>query len=267
MFWFAGVSSLLAGDLTAQPLIKQGDETIILNLGGIVNSFGTSVQLNGQSHNGTDINLEHNGLKKTEWSFQGGATWRFTSRNRVDLEYFTTSRTGSRTYQSQITIGDNVYPLGATVSATAKTDFLLGDYRYSFVKTDAFELAGLVGIYGGQFKFDMNASGNAGNAGATSSTNASTYVPLPLIGGSVDWYVNPRWRIGGNVEGMKATIAGIDGKAIVAMAATDYTLFRNLALGVRYMYSDLSGEATKNRFDGSAKWRMDSLSLYARLLF
>src|SRR5262249_7742018 len=152
------------------------------NLGGVVNSFGTTLKLNGQFHNGTDFNLERNGLKKTDWSFQAAGTWRFLSRNRIDLEYFSTSRSGSKTYQTQITIGDNVYPLGATVSAKAKDNFLLGDYRYSFVKTDSLELAGLIGIYGGEFKFDVSASGNAGNAAAATSKSASTYVPLPLIG-------------------------------------------------------------------------------------
>lgn len=104
MCWFAGVSSLLAEDLRSAPLIKQGDETLILNVGGIVNSFGTSVQLNGQSHNGTDISLEGNGLKKTEWSFQGAATWRFTSRNRVD-PFLHTSAVGADGLQTGRTAG------------------------------------------------------------------------------------------------------------------------------------------------------------------
>ena len=264
---FAGIRHASADELTSAPLIKPGEETLILNLGGVVNSFGTTLKLNGQFHNGTDINLEHNGLKKTQWSFEGAGTWRFLSRNRIDVEYFSTSRSGSKTYQTQITVGDNVFPLGATVSAQSKSDFLLGDYRYSFVKNDNIELAGVIGIYGGQFKFDVSASGNAGNAQAAASTNASTYVPLPLIGGSIDWYVDPRWRIGGNVEGLKATINSVDGRAIVAMAATDYTLFRNFGVGVRYMYSDVRADATKSHFDGTVKWRMDSVSLYARLLF
>jgi hypothetical protein len=258
---------VLAQDSLAAPLIKPGDETLLIDLGGIVNQFGSTLKLNGQSHNGTDIDLERNGLKKTQSSFRGAASLRFLSRNRVDVEHFSASRTGSKTYQTEISIGDNVYPLGATVSAKAKNDFLIADYRYSFVKSDSVELAGLIGIYGGQFKFDVSATGNAGNAAAAASTSASTYVPVPLIGGSVDWYVDPRWRIGGVISGLKAHIGGVDGKAIVATAATDYTLFRNFAVGLRYMYSDLSADATKNRFDGTVKWRMDSVSLYGRLLF
>lgn len=113
----------------------------------------------------------------------------------------------------------------------------------------------------------MSATGNAGNAAAATSPNVSTYVPVPLIGGTLDWYIDPRWRIAGAVSGLKAHIGGVDGKAIVATAAADYTLFRNFGVGVRYMYSDLSADATKSRFHGTVKWRMDSLSLYARLLF
>jgi len=135
---------LLAQDLTSAPLIKPGDETLSLYLGGIVNQFGTKLKLNGQTHDGTDIDLERNGLKKTQSSFQAAASLGFLSRNRVDVEYFSASRSGTKTYQTEITIGDNVYPLGATVSAEARNDFLIADYRYSFVKSDSVELAGLM---------------------------------------------------------------------------------------------------------------------------
>ena len=183
------------------------------------------------------------------------------------MEYFSTSRSGNQTYEREITIGDNVYPLGATVSAQAKDEFLLGDYRYSFVKSDSLEWAGLLGIYGGKFTYDLSATARAGGAGAAASASASTYAPLPLIGTSLDWYVDPRWRISGNVEGIKAHIGAVDGHSIVAMASTDYTLFRNLGVGVRYMYSDVSVDVAKSHFNGSLTWRMNSVSLYARLLF
>ena len=256
-----------AQDFLSAPLIKQGDETLVISLGGIGNRFDSRLQINGQVQEGTDLNLERNGLRNSQWSLQAGLTWRFLSRNRIDVGYFSASRSGSRTYDTSITIGDNVYPNGATVSATVKDGFLIADYRYSFVKTDDLELAGVIGVYGDRFKYDVSATGASGGATRSSSTSASTTVPLPLIGASLDWYINPRWKISGNVQGMKVQFGDFDGHAIVATALTDYTLLRNLGIGIRYIFSDLSVDATTSDFNGNFSRRMNSVSLYSRLIF
>ena len=101
----------------------------------------------------------------------------------------------------------------------------------------------------------------------TLNTSTSTTVPLPLIGASVDWYINPRWKVSAGVEGIKANIGDVDGRAIVAAASTEYIFTRNLGAGVRYMYSDLSVDVTKSSFDGHVTWRMNSFSLYAKMMF
>ena len=135
-------------------------------MGGIGNRFDSRLQINGQVQEGTDLKLERNGLRNSQWSLQAGLTWRFLSRNRIDVGYFSASRSGSLTYDTSITIGDNVYPNGATVSATVKDGFLIADYRYSFVKTDDLELAGVVGVHGDRFKYDVSATGKSGGVDA-----------------------------------------------------------------------------------------------------
>jgi hypothetical protein len=183
------------------------------------------------------------------------------------LQYFSAKRSGSRNYGTNITIGDTVFPVGATVSAEAKDQFLLADYRYSFIKNDTVEWAGLIGLYGGKFDFKVNATGNETPNTRTIDTTASTTVPLPLIGGTVDWYINPRWKVSGSVEGIKAHIGDVDGTVIVAGASTEYMLVRNLGVGLRYMYSNVDVDVSKSSFNGNVTWRMNSLSLYAKMMF
>ena len=88
-----------------------------------------------------------------------------------------------------------------------------------------------------------------------------------MIGASVDWYISPRWKVAGYIEDMDARIRNIDGHAIVAMASTDYMLTRNLGIGVRYMYSNVSADVEKTNFNGAFEWQMNSVSLYAKLVF
>jgi opacity protein-like surface antigen len=256
-----------AQDLMSQNFIKGGDETLTLNLGGILNQFDTTLQLNGSGTSGSTLNLEGNGLSKSLTSFEASGTWRFLSRNRIDILYFESKRSGSRTLDREVTIDGTVIPVNFTLAADAKNAFVLADYRYSFVKTPQVEVAGALGFYGGQFKYNLNATGIRDGQPVEVAKTASTTVPLPLIGVTLDWYINPRWKVSGNVAGMKAQIGDVDGTAVVAGAATEFMLTRNVGLGLAYMYSDLDVDVTKGGFDGNLTWQMNSLRAYAQLKF
>lgn len=274
---FASMAPLLLGfactakaqDMLSQTFIKQGDETLTVNLGGILNQFGTSIKLNGPGLDGSNIDLEGNGLKKTQSSFDVGGTWRFWSRNRIDVLYFSTSRSGSKTINQDLNIDGVVVPINSTLSANSKDQFLALDYRYSFIKTDSVELAGLLGLYGGQYKYRLSAT-HALSAGGQSSlldVTASTTVPLPLIGGTVDWYINPQWKMSANVSGIKAHIGSVDGSAFLGGINTEYMLVRNFGVGLGYLYSNINADVTKNSFNGNLSSKMNTVSLYGQFKF
>ena len=191
------VCAASAEDFLSRDFIKQGDETLTINLGGIVNQFGTSVQLNGSTLAGSTIDLENNGLKQTQTSFNAFLTWRFLSRNRIDVLYFGRSDRVAGPSIANSNISGVVVPVNSTVSIDATDDFLDIDYRFSFVKSDDVEIAGLLGVYGGQFKYQVSATRPFAGGGQETlvNTNVLTTVPLPLIGGSVDWYINPHGRL------------------------------------------------------------------------
>jgi len=262
---FAGPA--LAQDLMSQDFIKGGDEILTLDLGGIFNQFNTTVRLDGQGVRGDNINLENDGLKKNLSSFEASGTWRFLSRNRIDVLYFQANRTGTHTTDREITIDGNVIPVNFALDAQAKDTFLFADYRFSFLKTEAVEVAGALGFYGGQFKYSLNASGIRQGNPLNINTTASTTVPLPLIGLTLDWYIDPRWKVSANVAGIKAHIGNVDGSTIVAGAATEYMLARNLGLGLAYMYSDVSADVTKSNFNGNLGWKMNGVRAYGQLKF
>lgn len=248
--------------------IEQGDETLMINLGGVVDRFDTTIRLDGTSGRGSEVNLEKNGAQRTVQSFTASGTWRFLSRNRIDIAYFgSNSRSNTRQTDRDFTIDGEVIAAGASLSTEAKSQIFSADYRFSFIKTDALEFAGLIGVYGGYFKFDVNAVGNVSGTTKTFTTSASTPVPLPLIGLTVDWYVTPRWRISGNVEGLKAKIGDVDGSIFMAGVGTDYMLTRNLGLGLSFYYTNLNVDVSKSSFNGKIGWTTDSALAYARIVF
>ena len=254
----------LALDLMSQEFIEGGDETLTIDLGGILNQFDTSARFDGQGTRGTNINLEKNGAPQSQSTFEASATLRFLSRNRIDAMYFQTTRSGSRTLDQTVTIGDKVISAGSNLSAEVKDQFLLADYRYSFVKTKEIEVAGLIGFYGSQYTFNL--TGSTPNAQVINKS-ASTTVPLPVIGATLDWYINPRWKISGNLAGLKAKIGDVDGSIIVAGASAEFMLVRNFGIGLGYMYTDTNVDVTKNDFNGNLTWKLNSVRAYAQLKF
>jgi len=256
-----------AADFTSVDYLVPGEENFILDLGGIVNQFDTSLRLDGNTTRGTDVNLERNGESKNLSSFEAMATWRFLSRHRLDLQYFDTKRSGSRDLSGTVDIGDTTFPVGANVAVQAKSQLFNVDYRYSFVKNPEWEFAGLVGFYGGKFTYDVNATGESGNAQATFNRTVSTTVPLPLLGATIDWYPDKQWKVSGLLEGMKANIGDVDGHVYLAGAALEYMLWRNFGIGTRYLYSDVNADVSKSDFHGNLSWKMNSWSLYAKLVY
>ena len=247
--------------------ISPYDETISITLGGIVNRFDTNVRFDGGTRQGTEIHLEDNALEKNLSSFEGGLTWRFFRAHRLDVNYFTADRSGSRTYTTEVDIGDTTYPLGATVSAKAKSDLFAVDYRWSFSQQPTVEWALLLGIYGGTFKYDIDATGTVGGATRSTSKHVSTTLPLPMLGVGVDWYPDPQWRAGANIMGIKAKVGDVDGHAYRIGAYTEYMVWRNVGFGARYNYNDIQADVDKSDFNGNLGWRANSVSLYAKAVW
>jgi len=255
-----------AGDFMSQDFIKPMEETVSIDLGGIVNQFDTSVRFDGASRRGTDLHLEDNGLGSNLSSFEGSITWRIAKRHRLDVDYFTTQRSGSRSYEREIDLGDTTFPIGATVSARAKNDLVDFSYRYSFAQSPEMEWAVLVGLYGGKFTYDINAVGN-GDSSITYNKSVSTTLPLPLLGLGFDWYPDRQWKVSGIAQGMKANIGDVNGHAYRFHLSSEYMIARNWGVGVRYVYTDIKADINKSEFDGNLGWRLNSFSAYATFVF
>ena len=262
---FAVLALAGAGPVLAQ--MSPYDETLSINLGGIVNRWDTSVRFDGTTTRGTDLNLENSGLNKNLSSFEAGASWRFFRRHRLDIDYFSAKRSGSRTREGEIDLGDQTFPVGATISAEQKTELFDIDYRYSFAQQPQFEWAFLLGFYGGTFKYDIDAVGTGSTNTRTFHRQVSTTVPLPLLGVTADWYPDPHWRLGGALSGIKANIGDVDGHVYRFSAFAEYMFWRNLGLGGRYSYTDVNVDVNKDNFDGNLGSKASAFSLYAKFVF
>jgi len=244
-----------------------GDIFRSTDLGGVANRFDSHVRLNGQTTQGSDINLENNDLDRNLSTFTVAATWRFLPNHRLDALYYGGKRSGSRTYEGNIDIGDQDFPAGATVGLQTKTEIFDLNYRWSFMHTPDVEVAAVFGLYGGTFKYDFNAVGTEGTNPRTYNKSVSTTVPLPVLGASIDWYPDPRWKVSAAAAGIKASIGDVDGHALVASLSGEYMFWRSLGLGARYTYTDIKADVTKSDFNGTLGVKLNGVMLYAKMVF
>ena len=258
----------VAQDFWSAPPADPQDEWFVLKLGGIVNRFDTKVRVDGEGRRGSEINLEANNLDKSLASFEGAFTWRIAKKHRIDFEFYNAERSGTRDYASSIDIGDESFPLGATVAVTSNSFVTNVNYRYSFIQEPGLEVAALAGLYYGKLEYDINAVGTAGGGVQRSYQKSfSTDVPLPMLGATVDWYPNRHLRFNARIQGIKADIDEIDGHAFLFSTGVEYMFSRGFGVGMRYSYTDVEVDATSSNFNGTINWSANSVSAYARFVF
>jgi len=256
-----------AQDFWSRDFIAPGTETWTIDVGGIVNRFDSTLRLNGENSRGTDINLENNDLDRNLSSFEAGLSWRFLPRHRLDVRYYGTKRDGSRSYNSEIDIGDATFPVGANVSVQSKNEIFDVNYRYSIAKDTASEIALLAGLYGGRVSYDVDAVGVSNGVQRTYHKSVSTTIPLPVLGASFDWYPDPQWKLSAELAGMKAKIGDVDGHAYLAAGAVEYMVVRNFGVGLRYGYTDVKADVSKTEFNGTLAFKINAVSAYAKFVF
>jgi hypothetical protein len=258
---------LLAQTALAQDFIKGGQDKFSINIGAIVNRFDTRVALDGKTTSGTVLDMENNGLSNNTSGLEISGTWRFGDRHRFDLLYFGASRNGNYQSQSDITVGGNLILAGSSVVTDVKSNYLLADYRYSVYKSDAIEAAGVLGLYGLDLNYQVTGTKLSGAVSTVVNAASSTSLPLPLLGVSADWYIQPGWTVSSKLMGLSAKVGDIDGSVRVLQVGTDYMLTRNWGLGLSYLHSTLNVSVAKPDFNGLLDWSSNAYLIYTTLKY
>ena len=101
---------------------------------------------NGQP--GDDVGLGSDlGVDEDETGFWVGFEWRMAEKHRLGVTYSSFTLTGERVIDEEITIGDEIYPVDATVTTEHKIELIPIIYSYSFVNNESNEFAVTAGVH------------------------------------------------------------------------------------------------------------------------
>jgi hypothetical protein len=250
-----GVLACAASTGARADSIQPGQEKFKLMLGGFLPAFGSDVQVNDEDQVGDDVDLGRDlGVDEDESGGWVGFEWRIAEKHRLGATYSSFTMSGTRVIDEQITIGDEVYPIDATVTTEHKIELIPIAYSYSFINNDSNEFAVTAGIHWTSVTLTLTGSSSLSDDDISTTASAGADLPLPLFGLRYDHHFSDKWSAGAgaaffSIEFGESTFDA-SGSLLNARAYAEYRFSDRFGAGFAIDAFKLDVEATKNRWNG-----------------
>lgn len=234
---------------TVSPVWADFDETYMLEIGGTVVNFDSSIRINSRDDSiDKEIDFEDDlGVDSEVRMGTVKGSWRMADRHRLTLLYAPLNRTSEKTTGRDIEVDGNIIRAGAFLGVSTKTHVFDIEYLYSFYKRPNLELSASAGIYWMNTLTEITAEGAVLIDGSTQDefrtdfeANQRFIAPLPLVGLSASYEINPKWLTHAYARYLDVTISDIEGRILSLNLKTEYYFTDHMALGVSYAAFDLS---------------------------
>lgn len=260
---------LLAAPVQAQTQLRQ--DTFRFEGGWFFQVADVRLRVDGETTNGSDIDFDKDvGANSQKSNYLLGAEWRFAPNHRLGLHYFSIGRDREKTLERDITIGDDTYPVGATLKASLDTTVIPVTYSYSFYRTPESELAIAAGLHWFDISLDVSAAIDQSGAEVQRSRSAQADAPLPVIGLRYDRALSSQWTLSASalLFYLKAsTDLDYEGRLFSGRVATEYALTKNLALGAALNLFSVSADVDSETWSGRVRYNYWGPNLYLAAYF
>ena len=184
------------------------------------------------------------------------AAVRLGERWKVEGEYFSLHRSGSRSVSKTIDWGDNTYPIGATVSSEFDSDIFRLSVGYSFIKDSQRELGVALGLHVTDFKASLSAA-------AVGVRSEDALAPLPTIGLYGAYAFTPKWLLSGRLDYFSLDYEDYEGRLVNFTAGVDYRFSRHFGIGLGFRHVDYDVTLTKTHYNGGIQYKFNGPVFYA----
>ncbi len=233
----------------AWPVQAEFDEIYRLDIGASVVNFDSEIRINSRDDSiDKEIDLEDDlGLNSEVRMGTLKGSWRMADRHRLTLLYVPINRSTERTTVNDIEVGEVIVRAGASVGVSTKTHVFDIEYLYSFYKRPKLELGVSAGIYWMNINTEITAAGQIFVEGSDQDeyrtdfqANQRFVAPLPLLGLSASYAINPRWLTHAYARYLDVTINDIEGSILSLNLKTEYYFTDHVGLGALYTAFDVS---------------------------
>jgi len=254
-----GASSANAGESP-----DQLNDPFHVSIGTYVVSSEPSIQLNGETTTGDNVNFDEVLGGGDASRVRLDADWRFgdSTRHKLRLVGFSMSRDNKKTIDEQIDWGDVTYPVNAELKAEFKFSVIELAYEYAFLRRDNYELGGSIGLHYAGIDASLKAERTATGEVINRSNDASVDLPLPVIGLRGLWKLPYNFYVDAQGQYFALAIDEYDGNV------QDYRLMLTwqpkswLGLGIGYNSFKVDVDVEKDKFNGSLAWKYDGPMIF-----
>ena len=211
-------------------------DRFLVSLGGFISDFKTEASLSSESGIGTEINFEDDlGLTDSESLLRLDGYWRFGQKHRLDFGSFLFTRDAERVLDREITWGDLVFPVSASVSTETSTTIIKLAYKYSFHRGERFEWGASFGLSTLISKAELAGQAQAGGGGTSfQSESDSVTAPIPVFGLHGEFRMTRQVYVRGSIEYFHIDIDEQEGSLSDGRLTFDWYPFRHFGFGIGY---------------------------------
>jgi hypothetical protein len=243
-------------------------ERFSIKLGGFIAGVSSDIQLSSKELGlGATINLEDAlGVTVSTFVVRSEMEYNFGKRRRhtMSLDYFGLLRSAQKVLDSEIEIGDEVFPIGTEVNSKLNLHILKATYDYSFYMDRRVKLGASFGLFIMPTSFSTSALGLSDEA-------ADFVAPLPVLGLKSSFAITPKLYINQSAEFLYLKIGDYKGSITDISMRVEYNIWEHIGLGLGINTFVLNVEAGKKtkamEFAGRIKTGYSGLFFYGKYYF
>jgi hypothetical protein len=211
---------------------------------------------------GTPVSGENDlGLPRRQDVGRVDFMFRLRERNKVQVGYYETNRSGSQVLANDIVFGNETFPAGQTAATTFDLKQFNINYTYSFIHNSHVELgSGLAAYF-----LQLDVIGQVQAQGLYQEVTAAT--PFPALPVDFAWAISSRWAATARAAFLKINHHDLSGRYYDTHADLQYRWVQNFALGIGYasIRTDLTREG--GSFPGVVNMTITGPELFVRFSF
>ena len=263
---FATLASLASATVRAQagaiPDNPVLNDRFTFELGGFYSRSSTQASL-GPPAGGTGVIVDFEntlGLDERNLSGIGGFLWRISDRWRLEVDYFSLNRRASRTLETQVEWGSQVFPVGATVDSRYDFSDIRVSGGYSFFKRPDKELGVGLGLHVAGIKSSLQSAGVGAEA-------RDVLAPLPVLNFYGTFALTNEWALRARVDWLSLNYDIYSGDLRSTAIDVLYRPYRNVGFGLGLRTFVLDVEIDDTDWRGRARTTFTGPTAFVTMSF
>lgn len=228
-----------------------------VQLGLTLPDFDTTVRADGQTGNGTHVDLTHDlGLDNSNVVGSLGLTWRPWQNHEFSLTYFNDDSDATRQINREIEFDGTVYEVDSTLRSELDVDAYTLAYVWWMKHEDAWAIGPRLGLiyYDIDLSLQLTVDSDGNDVSGSTQSSASPQLPVPVIGASWRWVPARNWRLKLDAGYFSADVNDIDGSVSYLNGGLEWFPWQDWGLTLNYSYQSVDVDAVRSDFDGDLEF-------------